>query len=52
MKATVKGKDDFYNLFFTVFLDGGASLSVNSNNRASISYDGEIDTPKLEEVKK
>lgn len=52
IKATVKGKDDFYNLFFTVFLDGGASLSVTSNNRASISYDGEIETPKLEEVKK
>jgi hypothetical protein len=53
IKATVKGKDDVYNLFFTVFFDGGASLSVNSNNRSSISYDGEIEAPTTtEEVKK
>ncbi|GGF11255.1 DUF4251 domain-containing protein [Flavobacterium limi] len=51
IKAIVKGNDDVYNLFFTVFLDGGASLSVNSNNRASISYDGQIEAPKQEEVK-
>lgn len=51
IKAVVKGKDDIYNLFFSVFLDGGASLSVNSNNRASISYDGEIEAPKPEEAK-
>ncbi|CAD0004304.1 MULTISPECIES: DUF4251 domain-containing protein [Flavobacterium] len=52
IKATVKGKDDVYNLFMIVFFDGGASLSVNSNNRASISYDGEIEFPKPDEVKK
>jgi hypothetical protein len=52
IKATVKGKDDVYNLFLSVFFDGGATLSVNSNNRASISYDGEIEAPKTEEVKK
>lgn len=51
IKTTVKGKDDVYNLFFTVFFDGGATLSVNSNNRSSISYDGEIEAPKPEEVK-
>lgn len=51
IKAVVKGKDDIYNLFFSVFLDGGASLSVNSNNRASISYDGEIEAPRPEEAK-
>ncbi|OXA71784.1 hypothetical protein B0A67_10550 [Flavobacterium aquidurense] len=45
-RATVKGKDDVYDLIFTIFFDGGASLSVNSNNRASISYDGEIEAPK------
>ncbi|WP_163399288.1 DUF4251 domain-containing protein [Flavobacterium fluviatile] len=51
IKAVVKGKDDVYNLFLSVFFDGGASLSVNSNNRASISYDGEIHAPKPEETK-
>lgn len=46
VKMTVKGKDDVYNLLFTVFFDGGTNVSVNSNNRASISYDGEIKAPK------
>ncbi len=52
IKATVKGKDDSYRLLFTIFFDGGGSLSVNSNNRASISYDGLIEAPKTEESKK
>ena len=51
IKATVKGKDDVYNLFFSIYSNGGATLSVNSNNRASISYDGEIEAPKPDEVK-
>ena len=42
IKTTVKGKEDVYDLMFTVFFDGGTTLSINSNNRASISYDGEI----------
>ncbi|OXA79028.1 protein of unknown function [Flavobacterium aquidurense] len=52
VKASVKGKDDAYSLMFTIFYDGGASLSVTSNNRASISYDGEIEAPKVEADKK
>jgi hypothetical protein len=52
IKATVKGKDDVYDLMFTVFLNGGATLSINSNNRASISYDGEIRSYKPAEKNK
>jgi len=52
LKTSVKGKDDVYNLMFSIFFDGGATLSVISNNRASISYDGEIRTPKADEPKK
>lgn len=52
VKATVKGKNDVYDLMFTVFSDGGGTLSINSNNRASISYDGEIKSPKRTESKK
>lgn len=52
IKASVRGKDDVYNLMFSIFYDGGATLSINSNNRAFISYDGEIRAPKAEEVKK
>ena len=52
VKATVKGKNDVYTLYFNIFFDGGATLSVNSNNRASISYDGEIEAPKADANKK
>lgn len=44
IKATVKGKGDVYSLMFSIFYDGGTTLSINSNNRASISYDGFIRT--------
>jgi hypothetical protein len=49
--ATVKGKDDSFDLSLSVFYDGGATLSINSNNRAPISYDGEVKAPKTEEKK-
>jgi len=52
LKATVKGKDDVYNLTFSIFLNGGATLFVNSNNKASISYDGKIKAPKTNESDK
>lgn len=48
IKATVKGKNDVYDLMFTVFFDGGTTLSITSNNRASISYDGEIRSYKTD----
>ena len=51
IKATVKGKNDVYDLMFTVFFDGGTTLSITSNNRASISYDGEIRSYKVDEKK-
>jgi hypothetical protein len=52
LKATVKGKNDVYDLMFTIFFDGGTSLSVNSNNRAPIFYDGVISAPKAAADKK
>ncbi|MBF4484475.1 DUF4251 domain-containing protein [Flavobacterium sp. CSZ] len=52
LKATIKGKDDVYNITFSIFLNGGTSLFVNSNNKASISYDGEIKAPKANESDK
>lgn len=48
LKATVKGKNDVYDLFFTIFYNGSATLNINSNNRAPISYDGLISAPKEE----
>jgi hypothetical protein len=52
IKATVKGKDDVFNLLFSVFFNGSTSLSISSNNRASISYDGVIRAQKKLEDKK
>lgn len=48
VKATVKGKDDVYDLIFNIFFDGGAILSITSNNRGAISYDGIIEVPREE----
>ncbi len=50
LRATVRGKNDVYDLLFTIFNNGSASLNVNSNNRAPINYDGQVSAPK--EVKK
>jgi hypothetical protein len=52
VKATIKGENDVYDILFTIFYDGGTTLNINSNNRASISYDGKIRAPKTEESKK
>jgi hypothetical protein len=46
VKANVKGSNDYYQLFLTVSFDGSASLSINSNNRSSISYSGNISSPE------
>lgn len=40
--AKVKGENDVYRLSLTVMFDGGATLSITSNNRGTISYQGEI----------
>ena len=40
--ARAKGENDTFNLSLSVGSEGGASLSVTSNNRSSISYSGEL----------
>lgn len=42
IKVEVKGEQDYFSLLLSVHFDGGAYLSVNSNNRSSISYDGNV----------
>lgn len=42
IKAEVRGKSDFYTMILSVYSDGNAYLTINSNNRSPISYDGEI----------
>jgi len=42
IKAKVKGTDDYYMINLTVNFEGSSSLSISSNNRALINYNGEI----------
>ncbi|URM36709.1 DUF4251 domain-containing protein [Flavobacterium anhuiense] len=49
LKATVRGKSDVYDLLFSIFYNGSTTLSVSSNNRGPISYDGIIYAPKIAE---
>jgi hypothetical protein len=51
IKAVVKGQYDVYTMYLSVFFDGSASLSINSNNRSSISYNGEIRPIEKKEIK-
>lgn len=46
LKAEVKGDSDYYSITLTVFFDGGASLTISSNNRDSINYRGNVDKQK------
>lgn len=43
IKADVRGDRDSYSMILTVYFEGSATLSVNSNNKSSISYEGEIE---------
>jgi len=40
----VKGKEDTYNCILTVSSMENASLSINSNTKQSISYQGTVST--------
>lgn len=46
LKAEVRGDSDYYSITLTVYFDGGASLTISSNNRDSINYRGNIDKQK------
>jgi hypothetical protein len=49
--AVVKGGTDIFRLFLTVGFGGSASLSISSDNRSTISYQGEILAPEKTENK-
>ena len=44
--ANVKGENDIYRLSISVLPEGSASLSIISNNRGTISYQGTIFNPE------
>jgi hypothetical protein len=45
INAVVKGETDIFRLFLSVGSEGSASLSISSDNRSTISYQGEINMP-------
>jgi hypothetical protein len=51
INLVVKGENDIYSLFLSVGFEGGASLSISTNNRSSISYQGEVSAPEKSESK-
>lgn len=51
IKATVKGDTDVYTLFLSVSFGGSSTLTISSNNRSSISYNGEIKAIEKKEAK-
>ncbi len=42
IKVEVRGERDSYIIMLSVYFEGNAYLVINSNNRSSISYDGNI----------
>jgi hypothetical protein len=52
VKAVVKGENDTFSLSLSVSFGGSASLTVNSNNRSTISFNGDISAPVNADEKK
>ena len=42
IEAKVKTGNDYFTINLSVSFEGGSSMSISSNNRSSISYNGEI----------
>jgi len=46
IKTEVRDNSDNYSIILTVYFDGGASLTISSNNRDSINYRGNLEKQK------
>lgn len=51
IEAVVSDKNETYNLTLTVSFQGSASLFITSNNRSSISYQGQLEPIKKQAEK-
>ena len=49
--VVVRGENDNFSLFLSVGPGGSASLSISSNNRSTMSFQGEISVPEKAENK-
>jgi hypothetical protein len=52
VKVVVKGESDRYQIYLSVSYSGSASLSVTSNNKSPISYNGDISAIEKQEERK
>jgi hypothetical protein len=48
IEAKVKTTNDFFTINLSVSFEGSSSMSISSNNRTTISYNGEIYPPEEE----
>jgi Domain of unknown function (DUF4251) len=46
IKTEVQGKNDTFTMLLIVYSEGNGYLTINSNNRSPISYDGDIEAFK------
>lgn len=46
IEVVVKANNDSFHIYLSVSFEGSASLSINSNNRSTISYNGLISAPE------
>ena len=51
INVVVNGETDIFSLFLSVGSEGSASLSISTNNRSSISYQGEVSALEKSESK-
>ena len=51
VNAVVKGENDTYQISLSIGFKGSTMLSISSNNRSNISYNGEISAPKPKKKK-
>ena len=51
IEAKVKDKNDYFTINLTVSSEGSSTMSISSNNRTSISYNGEIFAPEVPKEK-
>ena len=51
IEVKVKDKNDYFTINLTVAFEGSSSMSISSNNRSSISYNGEVFAPEAQKEK-
>ena len=52
IKYEIKHKSENYDIYLTVYSNGNANLSISSNNRSNMTYNGKITQYKEKEEKK